>query len=195
MGISRCEWSLEGYEKAGVCLFESRRILLAAFACRGSIERKSLSNYVKSSGKRDSVQVPVDRSAPGAVYRLLGGALSHARAPIPPLVALEPVHSAWRAAWRRTCSAPRICSAIAETRIEAAIHRAPPVARPAKPWSGADEGAVVEPRGPVVAIRCAAVRRKVKVAVRTDGRGTDVNAEADLRYCIGSCHCSQQNSC
>lgn len=120
---------------------------------------------------------------------------SRLSAAIAPLVALESVDSSWRAARSRPCAARRIGPAIAETRIEAAIHRAPPIARATKPGSGANEGAIVKPRRPVVAIRCAAVRRKVKVAVRADGRGTDIHAEADLRCCIGSCYCSQQNSC
>jgi hypothetical protein len=115
-------------------------------------------------------------------------------AAIAELVATESVNSAWRATRGRACAPRRIRPSIAETRIKAAIHRASPVGRAAKPWSGADEGTVVEPRGPVVPIRCAAIRRKGKVTVWADRRGTDIHAEANLRCCFGSRNGRHQNS-
>ena len=70
-------------------------------------------------------------------------------------------------------------AAITVTRIVAIIYMAIKAAGPVKPRSNADEDAVREPIGPVVAIGCAIVRSVVEVPVRAVGLGAEIDADAD----------------
>jgi hypothetical protein len=53
-----------------------------------------------------------------------------------------------------------------------------------KPRAGADEDAPVEPFRTVVAVGSTGIGRDVIVSIRTVGGGSDVDADADLSFCV-----------
>jgi hypothetical protein len=71
-------------------------------------------------------------------------------------------------------------SVIAVTRIETVIDVAVEVRGAVEPGTGSDEDAVVEPVGPVIAVRRAFIRRIVKIPVRAGWGYSDADADRDL---------------
>lgn len=104
-------------------------------------------------------------------------------APIPRLVAME-VIEALRPAFRQWSSvAVMWVIAIVDVAIEAVVA--------VEPRASTDEHPANEPIGPVVAIRCAVIRRIVKVSVRAHGRWSNVYAHRDLGV---GCRCTREKS-
>ena len=94
----------------------------------------------------------------------------------------------------RLSAALRERSVIAATRIVAVVDVAVEVGRAVEPMAGSDKHSVHKPIGSVVAVGRALIRRKVEVAVGTDGlysksdgdlgrRGRRTTKEADCECC------------
>jgi len=77
-------------------------------------------------------------------------------------------------------AAPRQTASIAASWIEALIDIAMKLTRPMKPRTGADEEAVGEPCGTVVAIRRAVVRGVREIPIGADRLRTNIYREGDL---------------
>ncbi len=70
-------------------------------------------------------------------------------------------------------------STVAETGIEVTVNPTVKVARAAEPGTGADEDAVREPCGSVVAVGSASIRPVGEIAVRANRRGADVDGDGN----------------
>jgi hypothetical protein len=103
--------------------------------------------------------------------------------PIARLVAVEVIERLFAAARHR--------SSVAVAGIIAVVDMAVEVAGAAEPAAGADEHAVVEPIGPVVAVGRAVIWSVVVVAVGTDRLDTEVDGDLGWRYARGA----KQGSC
>jgi len=88
-------------------------------------------------------------------------------------------------------AALRVRSMVAVAGVKAVVDMAVEVAGAAEPAAGADEHAVVEPIGPVVAVGRAVVGSVVVVAVGADGLDTEVDGDLGWRYARGA----KQGSC
>ncbi len=73
-------------------------------------------------------------------------------------------------------------SVIAVMRVIAVVNVADKAARAMKPGTGADEDSAYEPVGTIVAIRSAIVRRIVKIAVRANRCGANIDGDLSRRY-------------
>ena len=105
--------------------------------------------------------------------------------PIARLVAVEVVERLFAAIRRR--------SSVAMAGIIAVVDMAVEVAGAAEPVPGADEHAVIEPIGPVVAVGRAVIGSVVVVAVGTDRLDTEVDGDLGWRYARRAKQCSCEN--
>ena len=87
----------------------------------------------------------------------------------------------------RSFAIVRIVPAVAVFRMVVIVDVAMEVFRAVKPWAGTDKDAIGKPRGAVIPVGSATVRRGIVVAIGTNGRYTD--ADADLGVCSGSTCC------
>jgi hypothetical protein len=92
----------------------------------------------------------------------------------------------------RSFAIVRIVPVVAVLRVVVIIDVAMEVFRAVKPWTGADKDPIGKPLGAVITVGSATVRRGIEVAIGTNGRYTD--ADADLGMCSGSTCCDGETS-
>lgn len=119
---------------------------------------------------------------------------AHVAATIADFVSVEVINPTDRMSRVRVVAGVWHRTVVAMVRVEVVIHVAMEVVGTVEPRASTDEDAAGEPFGTVVAVGRTAIRSGVIVAVRAVRGGSDVDADTDLSFCLGSSRCKAESS-
>lgn len=114
-------------------------------------------------------------------------------ASVPCFVAFEVRRTLGMSIWSLLLTASWNASFIAMMRVVTVVDGTVKIVRPVKPRTGSDEDAANKPLGAVITVGSATIRLVVKIAIRTNGSGSDAYTDSDLRLGFGSSDCQTKN--